>query len=78
MNINTFPPGRDLYLKVRGGFISQDSTLTAWCREHNINPTNAQAALVGIWNGPKGKELRAELIKASGIADSTQSLKSAS
>ena len=67
MNINDFPPGKALYLKVRGGFVAQGSTLTGWCRENDINPTNARASLAGVWDGPKGRDLRAKLLVASGI-----------
>jgi hypothetical protein len=68
MNINNFAPGPDLYRHVRAGFITQGSTLTEWCRKKGTSPTNARSALVGAWNGPKGRALRAELIEASGIA----------
>jgi hypothetical protein len=79
MNINAFPPGPDLYLAVRGGFVTQGLTLTRWCNDREINPTNARAALVGAWNGPKGKALRARLIEESGISQPSQTpLKSAS
>jgi hypothetical protein len=68
MNINGFAPGPDLYQHVRAGFVRQGTTLTRWCRDREMNPTNARAALAGAWNGPKGKALREELIEASGIS----------
>lgn len=68
MDINNFVPNQELYLQVRAGFITQGTTLTAWCREREVNPTNAKSALAGVWNGPKGKALRSELIEASGIS----------
>jgi len=71
MDINNFIPSQKLYLEVRAGFVTQGTTLTGWCRQHEVNPTNARAALAGIWNGPKGKKLRAELIKASGMSHSS-------
>lgn len=71
MNINEFPPGKDLYLKVRGGFVSQGTTLTRWCIDNETNPTNAKSTLMGAWNGPKGKALRAKLIENSGITHSS-------
>lgn len=67
MNINDFPPGKALYLQVRAGLIIQGLTLTGWCRERDINPTNARSALVGAWDGPKGKALRSELIDVARI-----------
>jgi len=72
MNDNHYEPGPHLYLLIRAGFITQGSTLTAWCRKRGVNTTNARSALVGAWNGPKGKALRAELIEASGITNPSQ------
>lgn len=72
MNINTFPPGRDLYNRVRAGFITQDTSLQAWCRENDVIRQNAMSCLVGLWNGPKALELRAKLIKAANIPDPSQ------
>lgn len=67
MNGNDVKPGPDLYQQVRGGFIARGTTLAAWCREHGHNPTNARSALVGAWNGPKGRELRKRLAEDSGV-----------
>ena len=72
MQINNLTPGYDLYLRVRAGFVAKGSTLGAWCRERGINPTNARSAIVGAWNGPKGRELREDLIVASGVAPRSQ------
>lgn len=67
MNINNLEPNRRLYHTVRAGFVARGTTLTAWCRQHEVNPTNARATLIGVWDGPKGRALRAELIEASCI-----------
>lgn len=72
MNGNEVKPGPDLYQQVRGGFIARGTTLTAWCREHGHSPTNARSALVGAWNGPKGKELRHRLAEDSGVIRSSK------
>lgn len=71
MNINKFPPSKALYLQVRAGLIMRETTLAEWCRERGMNPTNARAALVGSWDGPKGKALRADLIDAARITEPT-------
>ena len=68
MNVNNHTPSRDLYNQVRAGFIGQGSSLTKWCRNNGIKPQNAIHCLMGTWDGPKGKALRAELISESGIA----------
>lgn len=49
MNSNGLKAGPELYQKVRGGLIAKGTTLAAWCREHDCNPTNARSALVGAW-----------------------------
>ena len=67
MHINNHEPGRQLHLKVRAGFVSQGTTLNGWCLQHNVKVSNARAALTGFWDGPRGRELRAELIAESGM-----------
>ncbi len=62
-------PGVDLYVQVRQGFVGQNSSLNRWCREKNVTRQHAEAALKGMWNGPKGQKLRTQLIEASGIAN---------
>lgn len=70
MNINDFPCGKELYVKVRSGFVAQNTTLTAWCKENAIPRQSAVMSLSGMWDGPKSRELRARVIEASGIAKS--------
>lgn len=63
MRINEQEPGQELYLKVKAGFVMQGKTFTNWCRENDVNPTNAKSALIGAWNGPKGRQLRETIVK---------------
>ncbi|HPE80989.1 MAG TPA: hypothetical protein PKZ35_13410 [Gammaproteobacteria bacterium] len=67
MNDSKFFPGRELYLRVRAGFILQDTTVSAWCEVQGIPRQHALAVLTGQWNGPKAKRLRTRIIEASGI-----------
>ena len=69
--IKGFIPGQTLYFRVRGGFVTQGTTITKWCKENNIHPSSARLALLGGWTGPKAKSTCAKLITASGI-DSRQ------
>ncbi len=69
MNINNVAPGRELYNQVRGGFVTQGTSLGRWCRENDIKAQNALNCLVGGWNGPKAKALRVKLIEAANIPD---------
>ncbi|WP_242875642.1 hypothetical protein [Stenotrophomonas maltophilia] len=63
------PPGRDLMNKVRAGMTLQNTTVSAWCRKNGINPSAARQAIYGTWAGPKGKALRATLLRAAGVKD---------
>jgi hypothetical protein len=67
MNVNQVSPGRDLYNLVRAGFVSQGSSLSAWCKNQGISRANAVHCLVGSWNGPKGQALRKQLVVDAGI-----------
>jgi hypothetical protein len=71
---NNLSPCLNLYYRVKGGFVSQGGSLTAWCRKHEVDSSSARAALVGSWNGPKGKALREKLIESSGITETPSSL----
>jgi hypothetical protein len=64
-NINT---GKQLYMRVKGGFVAKGTSLNAWCRANEVNPTNARAALMGSWSGPTAKNLCLKLLKDSDIA----------
>lgn len=68
MKLNEPKAGPDLYILVRQGFVGQNSSLNRWCKENGINRRNAEAALKGMWNGPKGRKLRNQLISAAGLA----------
>lgn len=61
------PPGFDLHARVRAGFLLQGTSLTEWCRTNGTHISNARGALLGTWNGPKGKAMRNKIIKAARI-----------
>lgn len=54
------------YLKIKAGFILRGTSLAGWCKAHGTDPSNARKALLGIWKGPKGQEVRRRLLKESG------------
>lgn len=58
-------PGIDLHRTVRAAFIARGTSLKAWCRENEVSFSNARDALIGRWNGPKGKAMRARIVRAS-------------
>lgn len=67
--MTTPAPGLDLHRRVRAGFIVQGTSFKRWCQEQNIKPSNARDALIGRWDGPKGRALRARLVKAAGVRE---------
>lgn len=56
-----------LYASVKASFVSKRSSLNKWCLAKGVRRQNARDALLGVWKGEKGKELRALLIKEAGI-----------
>lgn len=52
---------------IKGAFIAQGISFSEWCRKNKVTPSNAKAALIGSWDGPKARVLRTKLIKESGI-----------
>lgn len=53
--------------EIRIAFISQGSSLHAFCKENGIHRPNARKAYSGKWNGKKAQELREYLAKAANI-----------
>ena len=60
-------PSQELLRRVRAGFTLQGTTLTAWCRDNDTHISNARNALIGTWDGPKGRAMRAKIVKAAGV-----------
>lgn len=58
-------PGPQLLRTVLAGLHLKGTTLVAWCEVHGIARQNARAALLGKWNGPKGRRVRRQLVEAS-------------
>lgn len=58
-------PGQQLLRDIRAGFVRQGKTFSAWCSEQGINVANARQAVIGSWNGPKARRLRARITRAS-------------
>lgn len=67
MEINLNQPSLELHNRVKGGFIAQGLSLTAWCKNNGVKPSNIKQCLIGAWDGPKAKELRARVIDDSRI-----------
>ena len=41
--------------------------MSAWARQHHLDPSTVRPALYGTWSGPKGRAVRAKVLKASGV-----------
>lgn len=67
MNTNVPPPSRELLLKVKAHFVGKGTTLAAWCRENKVDQSHARQALIGSWDGPRGKAVRLKLATEAGI-----------
>ncbi len=59
------PLGKQLLRSVRARFIEQGTTLGEWCRNNNLHMSNCREALIGSWDGPKAKAVRAKILKAA-------------
>lgn len=60
-------PSQELLRQVRAGFTLQGTTLTEWCRENGTHISNARNALIGTWDGPKGRAMRAKIVRAARV-----------
>ncbi|MGH8386151.1 MAG: hypothetical protein ACRESJ_11730 [Pseudomonas sp.] len=67
--VQPLPPGHDLMIKVRAALLLQNTTLAAWCRQRSIHPSAARQAIYGTWAGPKGRAMRASILKAAGLKE---------
>ncbi|MBS0499367.1 MAG: hypothetical protein JSR74_03460, partial [Proteobacteria bacterium] len=63
------PPeaGARLMQQLRAAFILEGTTYTAWCRAQGIDPSLVRQAVYGTWGGPKGRAVRAQVIRAAGL-----------
>ncbi len=57
---------KQIYALVKAGFTSQHTSLHKYCNAHGIAHQNAYKALLGMWKGRRGLEIRQLLIDASG------------
>lgn len=67
MKIDAPDPSRELLYKIKAHFVGQGKTLAGWCRDNKIDQSHARAAVLGTWDGPKGRAVRAALAKEAGI-----------
>lgn len=59
--------GRELVRAVRAGFVTRGTTYSAWCKKNKVNRSNCTQALTGAWDGPKARDLRSRVLRASGV-----------
>lgn len=57
------------YKRVRAGFVGQGTSLSAWCKAHEVKHQNAHKALMLTWTGPKASALVDEILNAVGVSE---------
>ena len=62
-------PQKGLLLIVRAGFVSQGTSLNAWCREHGVVRRTAEQALTGENRSENAIALAAQIKVAAGIGE---------
>ncbi|MFV8386141.1 hypothetical protein ACNO5E_18765 [Vibrio parahaemolyticus] len=67
MKIFAEPVSLQKFNCIKGAFVAQGISFSEWCRNNSVTPSNAKAALIGAWDGPKAKLLRTKLIEESGV-----------
>lgn len=65
--MNTPEPGEELYLRVKAGFVRQGTSITSYAKDIGITQVSLRNALLGVWNGPKGKAMRRRVAEAANI-----------
>ena len=63
---------RELYQKVRGAFIIQNSSLHRWTTENQVSFHQARDVLQGRYNGPKARALRKRILDAVNLKEDSQ------
>lgn len=64
--------GASLYAKVRASFITQGTTLSAWCEKNEVWPASVRSALLGHWSGNKATVLINKVLAAAKIETSNE------
>ncbi len=59
-------PGEWLYRLVMAAFVLRGSSLNAWCRTNGVDRSHARLCLLGAWDGPKARGLRANIMNEIG------------
>lgn len=63
-----FEGGNSLLLRVRGGFTTHGTSLSAWCQSNGVDHGHAHRVLKGMTNGPAARELRCRIVMAARLA----------
>lgn len=71
MSVNNTPIdlGQVRYLRVRAAFVSQGTTLNAWCKANGSHIQNVRDAFFGKWKGERAAEMVARIVVASGVTE---------
>lgn len=61
-----YQPGAILHSAIIGAFRATGGSFEGWCRDNNVEPTNARNATYGVMKGPRGQEILAQMIEDAG------------
>jgi len=61
-----YQPGAILHSAIIGAFRATGGSFEGWCRDNEVEPSNARNATYGVMKGPRGQEILAQLIEAAG------------
>lgn len=62
-------PSKGLLLKVRAGFVTQGTSLNAWCKEQGVVRRTAEQALTGENRSVNAAVLASRIKTAAGIGE---------
>ncbi|HEY0464570.1 MAG TPA: hypothetical protein VGC79_10190 [Polyangiaceae bacterium] len=65
----TTTANKDLLQKVRAGLTLKGTSLASWARANDVDAQNVRHALAGRWDGPKGRRIRAKVLREAGITE---------
>ena len=52
---------------IRGGFVSQGTSLAEWCRNNGYHRPNVIKAILGEWSGPNADAVKCAVLAASKV-----------
>lgn len=64
---NSLEPGPLLWQAIKAAFLLKGTTVNGWSKDNDVCSSHVRAAVIGVWNGPKGIALRNRVIQEAGL-----------